>query len=177
MNNFEPAFELLRGFRFEDKESEANALWLNHWITMAEITPYAFRPPMVVITGPPSSGKERLIPKLCRHLGDDALVSAHRLREADLAFAARQRAVVLLAEGRLQLRSNLLAKFITAESWMFTVYEPVHRRLEMRSTRLNTVVVVTGPPPLRLSDDLKRRSVFIRLLGQTTKRKPTNKRS
>jgi len=162
MKGFEQAFGAMLTFRFEDKESEANALWARSWILRSR-REGGFRAPMVVITGPPGSGKSRLAAYLCRGLQDGDLIPAVNLKAENLAFAALQHAAVLLHEDCGRLQSKELERFITASHWTAKAWNPCVRRQTMEVFELSTVVLVTGAPSLILSEDLCRRAVFIRL--------------
>lgn len=163
MNYFESAFELLNGFVFEDKASEVNALWLKTWITESEIAPFSFRAPMVVITGPPGCGKTRLVRSLCRNLEDYTIFPTLHLKAAELSHAARNSAIVLVNEDRKKVASPLLDGFLTAKRWEAKCFDPQKNRWARKVFHLRTLVIVTGPPSLIISEDLRRRSIFIRL--------------
>ena len=163
MKGFEQAFEILKGFQFEDKGSELNALWLHHWINKSRALAGSFRPPMVVIIGPMGSGIHRLISSACKNVPFGCVIPVDGFKSADLDFAARKRATVLLHEKCSRLVSKALGRFITAEMWSAKEFNSCTRRQSVMSFNLNTVVIVTGEPGLVISPDLQRRSVFIRL--------------
>ena len=103
---------------------------------------------------------------LCRGLQDGDLIPAINLKAENLAFAALQNAAVLLLEDCSRLRSKELGRFITASHWSAKAWNSCVRRQTMQVFELSTVVIVTGSPGLALSEDLQRRSVFIRLMDR-----------
>lgn len=163
MKGFEQAFELLKGYQFEDRESELNTLWLHRWVGMSRRVTGSFRCPMVVITGTQKSEIDRLISSALRNVLFGGVLHVDNIDGDDLDFAARQAAAVILHKNCQRLASAHLARFITAESWKARP----SRTSKIRGTggifNLSTVVIVTGPPDLEISTDLLRRSVFIRL--------------
>lgn len=170
MKGFEQAFDLLKGFQFEDRESEANALWARHWIEQSNASEgKTFRPPMVIITGAQKKEKHRLIRSLCRGLNQFGLTSVGDFKAGSFAFMARVKPVAVSHDAGSQLQSKELARFLTAGFWSARSWNSCIQSMSMVSFNLRTVILVAAPPSLRLSADLQRRAVVIKLKDRAKK--------
>lgn len=165
MNGFEPAFALLRGFHFADEGSRTNALWLALWLRMAAETSTAFRPPMVVIEGP---YRGLLARQLCKAAKVRYLSNAEwppRMDELMLGVLDGCRAVtfgrtrsVRNVRGGYHTPSEGFARFLTAPSQ--AIRRLGKQEMIERPVSMVSILAVDG---VRLSADLQRRAVFIRL--------------
>lgn len=133
MKNFEPYFALLDGYEFAAPQDRENALWAALWASQArnvneEIVP-TFRPPLVLIEGPPCSGKTRLAGELSKLAGQLGCYGPPKEAELNMV-AAMERSIAWFDDvPRLgKEMSELLASFITAKRWRFRLLNTSRHR-------------------------------------------------
>lgn len=153
----------LEGFVFATEQDERNALWLLNWMHWAHRgcgmdTP--FRPPLVVIDGPPMSGKSMLV----RRLAEIAEVPVTYVEESRRCAIQCMQAS-LLVDDNIHVPCVYHHQFhylgcLLAETWQGRVF----RGREMSTLMLRGVYVMTGCG-IELPPELHRRALFIRLMG------------
>lgn len=162
---FKPYFAVLDGYAFATQEDRENALWALFWAGQLRdlwaTLDVAYRPPLVVIEGPPGSGKTRLAKSLCA-AADCQPRFGDRMAFAHFSAAARDEREVLIYDDMSSesVDEPLLCQWLTASSWETRT---VHQK-DVLKHELRCMTVVTGCR-LDLSEDLMKRSVFIRLVS------------
>lgn len=166
MKHFEPYFAILDGYEFATPRDRENALWAALWACEVRVGldemvgPY--RPPLVVIEGPAGCGKTRFARMLSDLAGFD-LKFMHRMTPAIFSAAARQGRQVLIFDDLSvkDVDQPLLSQWLTADAWESRALRQKNKDVYP----LRCVTVLTGHR-LDLSEDLKRRAVFIRLVSK-----------
>ena len=163
---FEELLFPLKGFRFANHKSRENAVWLNHWMARAAFTKPGeeFRPPMVVITGPPASGKTELV----RRAVEAAGLSRREIVEEEASSpASLGRAMNKVAAGCGKLlwidpHAPVLRHLDRSNIGIF-IGGQKHGSARGYSYRPLCCLTVVTAQAVEMSDDLRKRCVCIEL--------------
>ena len=147
----------LEGFAFATKQDEHNALWLLNWMHYAHRgcgMDTAFRPPLVVIDGPPMCGKTTLLKRLAEiaEVTLEYVEGRPRILEKPLMVYDN------ISRGKVELMQLEMLGMLTAETWQ----RQRLRKEERMTICLRTILVMTGVG-LELPPELQRRAMFVRL--------------
>jgi|GEM_PF-6680308 len=173
-----PAGRGFEGFRFADFESQVNALWALRWAEIAQDTApgEAFRPPLVVISGPQGCGKSSLVRRLCGGEGYpqklpssvDGISSGHMVavafggcRVVEIEGRALPKFQAQVRAGRPGSLASFqpLIQFLTSAIW----WRARSGKGKPTMVHLSTLMFLTGAEEMELPPELLRRAVFIRL--------------
>lgn len=151
----------LEGISFASKQDEQRALWLlnwMHWAHRGRTVDTSFRPPLVVIEGPPMCGKTTLL----KRLAEIAEVPLTYTFEVDPPRRGKWQTPVLVYDNiddtEVALNQFELLGMLEAETWKGRML----RHSDRQTMMLGFLMVMTGCG-IELPPELHRRAMFIRL--------------
>ena len=154
--------DVLKGFVFVDEQSRENALWAFLWAMQARyaVPSTVFRPPLVLIVGGPGTGKSEMIRRMGGEEASGLPTSRQMLGQWLNAIAAEQDDLLILdlVDARF-MKAPELASFVTASEWKYRLLG----KNDTATSPLHCLTVATAPHEVKLSDEMKRRCVVIKL--------------